>query len=156
MDRRNFLSATGAAAVAAGTAAAPALAVEVRRAKTAPVSRAGAKLLTLASEWAPEPAGFGPERLARRIETATDGRYRIEIAYGNADGDLTYGGAWRHAKLHPAFAFFAGLPFAQGLGASAQHTWLAVGSPASIFARSMAQTSPPEKVWPLRNRLYVT
>jgi len=38
MDRRNFLSATGAAAVAAGTAAAPALAAEVRRAKTAPVS----------------------------------------------------------------------------------------------------------------------
>jgi TRAP-type mannitol/chloroaromatic compound transport system substrate-binding protein len=127
MDRRNFLRTTGAAAVAAGTAAAPALAVETQSANTSPVTRPGAKLLTLGSEWAPEPAGFGPERLARRIETATDGRYRIEIAYGNADADLTYGSAWRHAKLHPAFAFFAGLPFAQSLDASAHHTWLAVG-----------------------------
>ena len=127
MDRRNFLRTTGAAAVAAGTAAAPALAVETQSANTPPVTRPGAKLLTLGSEWAPEPAGFGPERLARRIETATDGRYRIEIAHGNADADLTYGSAWRHAKLHPAFAFFAGLPFAQSLDASAHHTWLAVG-----------------------------
>jgi TRAP-type mannitol/chloroaromatic compound transport system substrate-binding protein len=129
MDRRNFLRTTGAAAVAAGAAAAPARASEVpaENAQPAPVTRPGARLLTLASERAPEPAGFGPDRLAHRIETATDGRYRIEIAHDNADADLTYGNAWRHSKLHPAFAFFAGLPFAQGLDASAQHTWLAVG-----------------------------
>ena len=127
MDRRNFLRTTGAAAVAAGTAAAPAQAAE-DAAREYPARRATRRKAAHAgSEWAPEPAGFGPERLARRIETATDGRYRIDIAHGNADADLTYGSALRHAKLHPAFAFFAGLPFAQGLDASAQHTWLAVG-----------------------------
>lgn len=124
MDRRDFLKTTGAAAVAAGTAAAPAGATE---AQAGPVTRPGARLLTLGSQWAPEPAGFGSERLARRIETATDGRYRIVVEHGHADADLTYGSAGRHAKLHPAFAFFAGLPFAQGLDAPAQQTWLAVG-----------------------------
>jgi TRAP-type mannitol/chloroaromatic compound transport system substrate-binding protein len=127
MDRRNFLRTTGAAAVAAGTAAAGAAEAPAGNAQAAPIIRSGARLLTLGSEWAPELAGFGPERLARRIETATDGRYRFEIVSGNTDADLAYGSASRHAKLHPAFAFFAGLPFAQGLGASAQHTWLAVG-----------------------------
>jgi TRAP-type mannitol/chloroaromatic compound transport system substrate-binding protein len=129
MDRRNFLRTTGAAAVAAGTAAAPARASEEQAgpAQAAPIVRSAARLLTLSSEWSPEPAGFGPERLARRIETASDGRYRIEIAHGNAEADLTYGNALRHAKLHPVFAYFAGLPFAQGLDAPAQQTWLAVG-----------------------------
>src|SRR5204863_3060122 len=123
-DRRNFLRTTGAAAVAAGAAAAPTHAGEIPAAR---LTRPGARLLTLASEWRPEPAGFGPERLARRLETATDGRYRIEIAYGSTEADLSYGNAWRHAKLHPAFAIFAGLPFGQGLEAPAQHAWLAVG-----------------------------
>ena len=50
MDRRNFLRTTGAAAVAAGTAAAPALAVETQSANTPPVARPGARLLTLGSE----------------------------------------------------------------------------------------------------------
>ena len=126
MDRRDFLKTTSAAAVAAGSAAASANAT-AGDVPVAPVIRSGARLLTLGSQWGPEPAGFGPERLAQRIETATDGRYRIEIAHGNADDDLTYGNAGRHAALHPAFAFFAGLPFALGLDAAAQQTWLAVG-----------------------------
>jgi TRAP-type mannitol/chloroaromatic compound transport system substrate-binding protein len=125
MDRRDFLKTTGAAAVAAGTAVSAAQASPDGPA--APAVLPGTKLLTLASESAPTPAEFGPERLARRIETATDGRIRIEIGHGTADADLTYGSACRHASLHPAFAFFAGLPFAQGLDAPAQHAWLAVG-----------------------------
>jgi TRAP-type mannitol/chloroaromatic compound transport system substrate-binding protein len=49
------------------------------------------------------------------------------MAPGNVDADLIYGDADRHVKVHPAFAFFAGLPCAQGLNAAAHQTWLAVG-----------------------------
>jgi TRAP-type mannitol/chloroaromatic compound transport system substrate-binding protein len=125
MDRRDFLKTTGAAAVAAGTAVSTAHAPGDGPATPAVLS--GTRLLVLGSEWAPESAGFGPERLAQRLAMATDGRYRIEVAHGNTDADLTYGSASRHAGLHPAFAYFAGLPFAQGLDAPAQHAWLAVG-----------------------------
>ena len=136
MDRRDFLKTTGAAAVAAGTAAAPAGATE---AQAGPVTRPGARLLTLGSQWAPEPAGCGPERLARRIETATDGRYRIVAAAGSADPDLTYGGGWRHASHHRAFAYFAGLPFSQGLDAPTQQTWLAAGGGAMLWDELAAE-----------------
>jgi TRAP-type mannitol/chloroaromatic compound transport system substrate-binding protein len=159
MDRRNFLRTTGAAAVAAGTAAAPARAAEAPdgSVQAAPVTRPGARLLTLGSEWAREPAGLGPDRLARRIEMATDGRYRIEVAHGTADAELTYGSASRHAKAHPAFAFFAGLPFAQGLDASAHHTWMAVGGGEMLWDELAAEhgfkpllaghTGPSAGVW---------
>jgi TRAP-type mannitol/chloroaromatic compound transport system substrate-binding protein len=116
-------------AAGAATAATPAGAnkVELADVQAAPIILSGTKLLTLSTEWAAEPVGFGPERLARRIEAATDGRFRIEIGHGGGDADLTYGSAARHASLHPAFAFFAGLPFAQGLDAPAQQAWLAIG-----------------------------
>jgi TRAP-type mannitol/chloroaromatic compound transport system substrate-binding protein len=135
MDRRDFLKTTGAAAVAAGTAVSTAHATG--DAPAAPAVLSGTRRLTLEAASEPTPAGFGPERLAHRIETATDGRIRIEIGrieigrieigHGIGDADLTYGSAGRHAGLHPAFAVFAGLPFAQGLDAPAQHAWLAVG-----------------------------
>ena len=131
MDRRDFLKTSGAVAVAAGSAAAPAQASENPQAP--PVALRGTKLLTLGTEWALEPIGFGPERLARRIEAATDGRYRIEIGHGNSDPDLTYVSACRHATLHAAFNFFAGLPFAQGLDATAQHAWLLIGGGAMLW-----------------------
>jgi TRAP-type mannitol/chloroaromatic compound transport system substrate-binding protein len=155
MDRRDFLKTTGAAAVAAGTTVSPAHATG--EAQPAPAVRSDARLLTLGSQWMPEPAGFGPERLARRIETATDGRYRIEVGHGHAEADLTYGSACRHASLHPAFSFFAGLPFAQGLDASAQQTWLAVGGGEMLWEELAAQfgfkpllaghTGPSAGVW---------
>jgi TRAP-type mannitol/chloroaromatic compound transport system substrate-binding protein len=124
MDRRGFLKTTGAAAVAAGTTAAPVRAADDVLPR--PPIRPGARTLLIASQWAIEP-GSAPERLARRIETATDGRYRIDIRHGETEAELSYGGAGRHASVHPAFAFFAGLPFEQGLDASAQYAWLAVG-----------------------------
>lgn len=124
MDRRGFLKTTGAAAVAAGTTVAPAHAGS--NALPRPPIRPGATTLVIGSQWMPEP-GAAPERLARRIETATDGRYRIDISHGETEADLTYGTAGRHTSLHPAFAFFGGLPFAQGLDALAQYAWLSVG-----------------------------
>jgi TRAP-type mannitol/chloroaromatic compound transport system substrate-binding protein len=76
--------------------------------------------------------GSGADRLARRIETATDGRYRIEIVDDRAGTELTYGSAHRHSGLHRAFAMFAGLPFSQGLDAAALETWLAAGGGAML------------------------
>jgi TRAP-type mannitol/chloroaromatic compound transport system substrate-binding protein len=126
MDRRDFLKTSGAAAVAAGTVAQTAEA-EVAESRPAPTVLAAARSLGLVSGYAPNPAGLAPERLARRIETATGGRYRLDIQQGSIDADLSFGPIGRHANLHRAFAFFAGLPFAQGLDALSQHAWLATG-----------------------------
>ena len=152
MDRRDFLKTTGAAAVAGGTASAPA-ATEAQIG--APAILSGNRVLVLASETRDLP-GSGADRLARRIETATEGRYRVELASG-ADADLTYGSAWRHAGLHPAFAVFAGLPFSQGLDASSQQTWLAAGGGAMLWDELAAEhgfkplvaghTGPSSGVW---------
>jgi TRAP-type mannitol/chloroaromatic compound transport system substrate-binding protein len=123
MDRRDFLRTTGAAAVTAGAAATPAAAETV----AAPAIATGAQALLLASTWGAALPGEGAERLAHRIETATGGRYRIAVAAGGDEAELTYGSAHRHARLHPAFALFAGLPAGQGLDAAGLQTWLAVG-----------------------------
>ncbi|HJU31914.1 MAG TPA: twin-arginine translocation signal domain-containing protein [Hyphomicrobiaceae bacterium] len=129
MDRRNFLKTTGAVAVAASAATAPASAAEEEapdRHLPAPAILSGTRVLALSSQWV-QHAGCGPERLARRIEAATGGRYRFAIGHEMGDAEVTYGSAGRHIARHPAFAFFAGLPFAQGLGAADQAAWLSVG-----------------------------
>ena len=128
MDRRDFLKTTGAAAVAAGTAAGtPATADDadgIAR-PAAPAILSGVQDLTLASTSPTDLAGAGAERLARRLEAATGGRFRIEVRHGSGDADLGFGSA--HHSAHAAFAFFAGLPFAQALDAAAMQTWLGAG-----------------------------
>jgi TRAP-type mannitol/chloroaromatic compound transport system substrate-binding protein len=121
----------------------------------APAILSSGRVLLLASETKDLP-GSGVDRLARRIETATEGRYRIELASG-ADADLTYGSAWRHAGLHPAFAVFAGLPFSQSLDEPSQQTWLAAGGGATLWDELAAEhgfkplvvghTGPSPGVW---------
>lgn len=133
MDRRGFLKTTGAAAVTAGTASAAA----AGDAAPAPAILSGVRELTLSSAWA-HPPGEGADRLARRIEAATDNRYRIAIRDGDG-ADLSYGGAWRHAGLHRAFHIFAGLPLSQGLEASALQTWLAVGGGSMLWEELAAE-----------------
>jgi TRAP-type mannitol/chloroaromatic compound transport system substrate-binding protein len=150
MDRRDFLKTTSAAAVAAGAASATAAEA------AAPAILSGSRQLTLASS-ARDLPGSGADRLARRIETATDGRYRIELASAGADADLTHGGAWRHAGLNRAFAFFAGLPYSHGLDAAGLQTWLAVGGGAMLWDELAADfgfkplvaghTGPSAGVW---------
>jgi TRAP-type mannitol/chloroaromatic compound transport system substrate-binding protein len=153
MDRRDFLKTTGAAAVAGGTSSAGASGADTQ--VPTPAILSGSKQLTLAS-YARDLPGSGAERLVRRIETATEGRYRIELA-SCADADLTYGSAWRHAGLHRAFAVFAGLPFSQGLDEAALQTWLAVGGGAMLWDELAAEhgfkplvaghTGPSPGVW---------
>lgn len=128
MDRRGFLKTSGAAAVAAGTAAtARADASDAVQGKAAPATLSGIRRLSSASGWGGDLPGSDAERLAHRIETATGGRYRIALTKDATSADLTYGDARALATSHPAFAYFAGLPFGQGLDAVAHDAWLAVG-----------------------------
>lgn len=135
MDRRDFLRTTGAAAVAGGTATA-ATAGEAAPV-AAPAVLSGIRELTLASDRGAVP-GEGADRLARRIEAATDSRYRVTAAQGG-EADFSYGGVWRHARLHRSFHVFAGLPFAQGLEASAHQTWLAAGGGSMLWEELAAE-----------------
>jgi TRAP-type mannitol/chloroaromatic compound transport system substrate-binding protein len=120
MDRRDFLKVGGAAAVAVGGTG-PATA------QSAPKILPGATELRLASPDLPDVPGFGPDRLARRIELATGGRYRITSTADAAAADLVFGDANRQRDKHPAFAFFAGLPLGLGLDAAGHQAWLAIG-----------------------------
>ena len=153
MDRRDFLKTTSAAAVAAGAASPSATATEVPQ--DLPAIWSGSRQLTLKS-YSSDLPGSGAGRLARRIEIASDGRYRIELVE-SAEADLTYGNASRDAGLHRAFAVFAGLPFCQGLDAAALHTWLAAGGGAMLWDELAAEhgfkplvaghTGPSPGVW---------
>ena len=119
MDRRDFLKVGGAAAVTAGGAG--------TAAQSAPAILPGATELRLASPDLPDVPGFGPDRLARRIELATGGRYRITATSDATAAELVFGSVNRHRDHHPAFAFFAGLPLGLGLDAARHQAWLAIG-----------------------------
>jgi TRAP-type mannitol/chloroaromatic compound transport system substrate-binding protein len=120
MDRRDFLKVGGAAAVTAGSAG-------TASAQSAPAILPGATELRLASPDLPDVPGFGPDRLARRIELATGGRYRITSTPDASAADLVFGSVNRHRGRHPAFAYFAGLPLGLGLDQASHQTWLAIG-----------------------------
>lgn len=126
MDRRQFLKTTTGAAAATAAASAGTLA--------APAISSGVRELTMATAWPDGVAGLADQafRLARRIETATGGRYRITLLSGAAADpagsfDLVHASPHRHLGHHPAFAYFAGLPIPDGISPTALPQWLAGG-----------------------------
>jgi len=129
MDRREFLISSGGAAVAA---ASPATAQAETTPDPTTTTSEGGKLVRLSMPWADAPHGpaDSTRRLARRIEVMTGGRYRVEIqAAGDrtpGDADLVHGSAHDYAHLHPAFAYFAGLPGSGGLAPQDLAHWIAV------------------------------
>lgn len=137
MDRREFLRTSGgiaAAAAAAGTTAAQAQGPEA--APAAPAVQSGARRLSLAMPWPDDGKGPGDSarRLSRRIEVLSQGRLRIEIAElagrqagAQSDSDLWHGAEHDNVLLHPAFAFFAGLPWDASLPAQELKSWLMAG-----------------------------
>jgi TRAP-type mannitol/chloroaromatic compound transport system substrate-binding protein len=139
MDRRSFLTTAAAATAAASTAAAAAAEPQAQGAVAAPaVATEPVKDLVLATPWPLDLPGVGDAamRLARRIETATGGRYRIHLEQhveGSAEAILTgiadLAFASEHANLghDRAFAYFAGLPGDAGLDPADFQAWLAVG-----------------------------
>ena len=153
MDRRDFLKVGGAVAVTAGGAGAA-------TAQSAPVILPGATELRLTSPDLPDLPGFGPDRLARRLELATGGRYRIVADSDASTADLVFGDATRLCDRHPTFAFFARLPLGQGLDTAAHQTWLAVGGGQMLWDDLAAQfgfkplvaghTGPSSGLWAAR------
>lgn len=140
MDRREFLITTGAAAAATASATAAAAEAPV----AAPVIRSDARELRFAMPWPDNGQGFGDSarRLLRRIEIASDGRYRFSVqgvsesgpaAVGAGDGDLYHGLAHDLADRHPAFAYFGGLPGHLGMAAYDHAAWIEVGGGQSLW-----------------------
>lgn len=131
MDRREFLITSGGAAVAATSTAAAAS--EAAPAPSPTAHGSDAAILRLSMAWADTPQGPADSvrRLARRFETLTGGRYRVEISAGGAedspDADLLHGSAHDFLGHHTAFAYFAGLPGGAGLAAQDLAHWIAVG-----------------------------
>jgi len=123
MDRRGFLQ-TSAAVAATAVAAAHA---NPRALGEGVPAGTAARRLGMAVAPGYEFAGFGAERLAKRLELAMAGRLSIERVADPAASDLSFGDARRHLALHPGFAYFAGLPGGDGLPPAAFCSWLALG-----------------------------
>jgi TRAP-type mannitol/chloroaromatic compound transport system substrate-binding protein len=131
MDRREFLITSGGAAVAATSAMPAAAETQDTRGALADAGRQDG-ILRLAMPWADTPQGPADSvrRFARRIETLTEGRHRIEITSGkgpDSGADIVHGTAHDFAALDPAFAYFAGLPGSGGLAAQDLADWIAIG-----------------------------
>src|SRR5262245_21825969 len=126
MDRRGFLISGGAAAVATGAAPAMAAKTEAEACQERGQVPA-ARVLALAVAPAYDHPGFGADRLAGRIALATAGRFRIERVGPAARADMRFTDACWLSNLHPAFAFFAGLPLGEGLPSAELDGWLTLG-----------------------------
>lgn len=138
MDRREFLKTTGLAAAATAATSAATAATSSLPSPPAPAVHAGTRDLHLAMAWPDAVSGLADSasRLARRIEEATDRRYRIHLlaesdgaggTFASADVDLYHASEHDNAPLDPAFAYFAGLPFSAGLGPGHLESWLTIG-----------------------------
>ena len=142
MDRRSFLKTTTAAA-AATAAIAPRARSESTAASdscstSAPAIHAGTRDLVLAMPWRESVSGPADQgfRIARRLEAALDGRFRIVPRYHGhggveavmtAEADLYFGTENHNLSLHPAFAYFAALPGAGVFNADDLAAWLTIG-----------------------------
>lgn len=148
LDRRAFLKSTTAAA-AASAAVAPrsvsdAAADTATRSVAAPspaaspAVHAGTRDLVLAMPWPDSVSGPADQafRIARRLEAALDGRWRITTrhhAHGGleavmtAEADLYMGTENHNLSYHPAFAYFAALPGAGVFNADDLTAWLSIG-----------------------------
>lgn len=137
MDRRSFLTTTGAAGLGAAAGAQP---VEARADLAAPGITSGIRDLRVACAW-PE-AVAGPADDARRLLThlveASDGKWRFHVVdVGTGDtpigmaaqgaADLTIASDNDHTGIDPAFGFFGGLPGELGIAFDDMEAWLVAG-----------------------------
>lgn len=131
MDRRDFLISTGGAVVAVTSASAAGAEALIERG-TEGQAQAG-RVLRLAMAWPDQPHGpaDAARRLARRIALMTAGRLRIEVVAASSgpdtDAELCLASAHDFAHLHPAYAYFAGLPGSCGLSGAELAQWMSVG-----------------------------
>ncbi|MBN2905879.1 MAG: TRAP transporter substrate-binding protein [Rhodobacteraceae bacterium] len=130
MDRRSFLTTSALAATggAAATLAAPAYAQ-------------GKRQLTMVTSWARGMAGLhdGAQACADRITALTDGQLSVELkaagelvgafevfdAVSSGQADMYHAGDYYFVNQHPAYAFFASVPF--GMTAQELNNWYYYG-----------------------------
>lgn len=128
MDRRDFLRSTGGlAAVAAGCASTVAAAADPAASSVAPNPL---RTMTVASPWAASHAGYADDahRIAVRIQSALGGAVSINGHPGMiTPADFTIAPVCSDTALHPAFAYFGGLPGDQSLIPIELEGWLATG-----------------------------
>lgn len=140
MHRRDFLRSTGGAAALA-TGVATGTAIAATPALAAPAVARAPNRLTLALPWPANVAGYADDglRFARRIEAACDGDLLIEVRHGDGDrADLMFGPAQARVALHPAFAYFAGLPGDTAFASAELDGWLMAGGGQELWDRLAA------------------
>lgn len=128
MDRRDFLKSTGGlAAVAAGCASASASAAGL--ATPAIVGRAG-RPISVAMPWTRHPAGYASDahRLTVTIATALGDGFTVDVQSDRAvPTDVAIAPVCQDTALHPAFAYFGGLPGFEAMSPVELESWLATG-----------------------------
>ncbi len=142
MDRRSFLKSTTAAAAASATIVPHSVSETAAAASlpdtAAPAIHSGTRELILAMPWRDSVSGPADQafRIARRLEAAFDGRWRITTrhhghggleAVMTAEADLYFGTENHNLSFHPAFAYFAALPGAGVFNADDLVAWLTIG-----------------------------
>ncbi len=142
MDRRSFLKNAGLAtgAAAASTLAAPAIAKQVKH-------------LKMVMSWPKNFPGLGTSaaRFAKRIETASDGRYKITLYAGGelvhplkcldavqeGTADLYHSAEYYYQGKMKAFSFFAAVPF--GFRPDEMDAWIHHGGGQQLWDEVSAQ-----------------
>ena len=159
MDRRTFITATGAATLA-GAASAGVAAKETGADKSrgvdAPSLRSGTRELQVLMS---DPEGVsGSADVARQllmeISRATEDRFKFVLkggdigsvdALSHSEADIHFGAEFLNTKHHDGVSFFAGLPWSTGLTPTEFETWLANTSGQELWDELMA----PRDIKPL-------
>jgi TRAP-type mannitol/chloroaromatic compound transport system substrate-binding protein len=135
MDRRTFLQTTGAAAAGA---VAPAAAAQASELVAAPALSSGIRALTFATPWPVDVPVFGDaaQRMRAHLNASLESRYQLidvsaDVSPADADVSLAFEDAQR--ARHPAFAYFAGLPFFCGMDPGDLQAWLLVGGGQALW-----------------------
>ena len=135
MDRRGFLKSTG---VAAALVAAPAAATSASAGSSpaGPAVLTGPRRFGMSSNWVDSVSGPADmaHRLALRIHEASGGQLQLTLKHTSptntsasfADSEMEFYHGCEHDRspLHPAFAYFTGLPSNSGLAAADLETWI--------------------------------
>lgn len=135
MDRRGFLKSTG---VAAALVAAPAAATSASAGSSpaGPAVLTGPRRFGMSSNWADSVSGPADiaHRLALRIHEASGGQLQLTLkhtsptntsaSFAESEMEFYHGCEHDRSPLHPAFAYFTGLPSNSGLAAADLETWI--------------------------------
>jgi TRAP-type mannitol/chloroaromatic compound transport system substrate-binding protein len=141
MDRRSFLKTAGlAGGAAAGALAAPAIAQGITE-------------LKLVTSWPKNFPGLGtaPERFAKSVEKATDGRYRVRVFAGGelvhplkvhdavqeGTAEMYHSGDYYFQGKLKAYAFYSSVPF--GFRPDEMDAWIQYGGGQELWDEIGAQ-----------------